>query len=300
MMLGTRKSFEYIKCSHCGLLWIAQIPDNLGDYYPQQYFSFQSRLRHSRSAVRKYFDRLRVRSELDGNGWFARFSNRLVKRLDYLDWIKAARLDQQAAILDVGCGSGKLLQKMRLGGFLHTEGIDPFLEDDIHYPDGLIIHKQQLKDFATTHVGKYDLIMLHHAYEHMPHPRETLQLLSSMLSEQGHLLIRIPLVDSLAWEMFHENWAQLDAPRHLYLHSKHSMRLLAESCKLSIVDIKYDSTVYQFVSSHLYQLDISGDASKQEKDQAIASMPTEHYRQLTEQVNQSQQGDMAGFLLKKQ
>lgn len=41
MMIGTRKEFEYLHCSSCGSLSLVGIPENLGWYYGQNYYSHQ-------------------------------------------------------------------------------------------------------------------------------------------------------------------------------------------------------------------------------------------------------------------
>ena len=41
MMYGTRDEFEYFECENCGCLQISEIPTNLGDYYPSNYYSFK-------------------------------------------------------------------------------------------------------------------------------------------------------------------------------------------------------------------------------------------------------------------
>ena len=42
MMLGLRESFEYFECQCCGCLQISTIPNDLGRFYPQGYYSFNA------------------------------------------------------------------------------------------------------------------------------------------------------------------------------------------------------------------------------------------------------------------
>src|SRR5687768_14977146 len=42
MMFGLRDRFEYAECSSCGSLQLAEIPADLGKYYPPDYYSFQA------------------------------------------------------------------------------------------------------------------------------------------------------------------------------------------------------------------------------------------------------------------
>ena len=57
--------------------------------------------------------------------------------------------------------------------------------------------------------------------------QRTFSAAHDLLNKDGVLLVRVPLSSSWAWEHYRENWVQLDAPRHLYLHSVKSMEVLA-------------------------------------------------------------------------
>lgn len=60
------------------------------------------------------------------------------------------------------------------------------------------------------------------------------------------------MASSYAWERYRENWVQLDAPRHLFLHSPGSIELLSQSAGLTLSRIEYDSTEFQFTGSERY------------------------------------------------
>lgn len=40
MMNGTGEEFQYFECAECHCCQIAEIPDNLGDYYAADYYSY--------------------------------------------------------------------------------------------------------------------------------------------------------------------------------------------------------------------------------------------------------------------
>jgi len=62
----------------------------------------------------------------------------------------------------------------------------------------------------------FDAICLWHVFEHISHPRETLELISSRLAEGGFLFISLPNIESLEARIFRKNWFHLDPPRHLH------------------------------------------------------------------------------------
>jgi SAM-dependent methyltransferase len=176
----------------------------------------------------------------------------LGRKLPYIKeyrWLDALRpLDKKNSILDIGCGTGNLLQAMCIWGFKNLVGIDPYIENDINYPSGVKI----LKTDIFKHNGNYDIIMAHHSFEHMDNPHSVFERFHDLVNPGGKILIRIPVSDSYAWRKYGVNWFQLDAPRHFFLHTVRSMSILAEKNKFRITSVIYDSTKLQFLMSEKY------------------------------------------------
>jgi len=136
--------------------------------------------------------------------------------------------------------------------FRDLTGVDPFIKEDIHYSSGLRVLKKSLFEVDD----QYDLITLHHSYEHMPEPLVVMKQLHRLTKEGGTVLIRIPLADSYAWRTYGVDWLQLDAPRHIYLHTCKSIERIAKQSGFHIKDIVYDSDAEQFLGSEQYKRDI--------------------------------------------
>jgi SAM-dependent methyltransferase len=143
--------------------------------------------------------------------------------------------------------------------------------------------------------GTFDLIMFHHSLEHISDQQETLRSAARRLHHSGHVLVRIPVVTSHAWQHYRENWVQLDAPRHLFLHSVRSLQLLAAGAGLEIADVRYDSTEFQFVGSERYARGISVNAPAHQ----CSRSELQRFRRLAEKLNARGEGDQAAFYLKK-
>ena len=74
--------------------------------------------------------------------------------------------------------------------------------------------------------GQFELIMFHHCFEHMEQPFGILEKVYSILRDKNsYCMIRIPISTCYAFERYNENWVQLDAPRHFFLHSPNSMEI---------------------------------------------------------------------------
>lgn len=109
-------------------------------------------------------------------------------------------------------------------GFKILTGIDSFIDKDTSYDNGINIYKKEIYDVDQ----QFDFVMLHHSLEHMPEPHRVFAQLAKIVSDNGTILIRIPVIDGHAWREYQMNWFQVDAPRHLFIHSVTSINMLAE------------------------------------------------------------------------
>ena len=149
--------------------------------------------------------------------------------------------------LDVGAGNGAHVLELRSAN-VSSIGIDPFIEKDVLWNESVIVKKAHLKDLDQ----QFDVISFHHSFEHIADQLETLVQAKTLLKPNGKILIRIPTTSSWAFEEYQENWCQLDAPRHLFLHSHESIQLLATQANLEVLDLWCDSSEMQFIASEQY------------------------------------------------
>lgn len=295
-MLGTFDDFLYFQCPACKCLQIKKKPDNLAKYYPENYYSYKKLDRLINSHLRKWIDTHRVNHLTNKKNIPGFILNKLSKSLEYIPWIQNTGVQHNAKILDIGCGQGRLLLRMALGGFTNLTGIDPFIKESITYHNGVEIIKTNLEEF-TKDKHHFDLIMLHHSLEHMPNQHSTMKSIAKLLSPDGVVLIRIPLADSFAWEHYKEHWVQLDAPRHLYLHSKKSLELLAKENGLRIDKMIYDSAKFQFTGSELYLRDIPLNSDKKTR-KIFSQKQLKLFEKKAIELNNASNGDQATFYLK--
>jgi 2-polyprenyl-3-methyl-5-hydroxy-6-metoxy-1,4-benzoquinol methylase len=298
MMFGIRDKFAYIECGECGCLQIADIPSNISTYYPDNYYSFQFKLdlkEKIKFSLKSFLIKQRASSSQLIKKLF--FSYKGCLFIDF--YHENGYLKNTSKVLDVGCGSGSLLIQLKYLGFKFLKGLDPFIDENIDYKNGVAIDKKYLHEVTET----YDFIMMNHSFEHMEDPESVLKDIYRIIAHDGYASIRIPIASSFAWKHYGTNWVQLDAPRHFYLHTIKSMEILAKKTGLEIVDVSFDSTAFQFYGSEQYIMGIPLVGEKtysRRKSSTFTKQQIKEYEIRAKQLNQEGQGDQACFILKKQ
>jgi 2-polyprenyl-3-methyl-5-hydroxy-6-metoxy-1,4-benzoquinol methylase len=302
MMLGLRDTFEYLECEACGCLQLLDPPQDMTRYYPSDYTAFRAVEETQSAAVTRLRDHVRTQLRKRRNLGIHRQRNPLdrwlARRYKYLQLEAFTHLGvgREARILDVGCGSGVVLVDLKELGYQNLYGVDRFIPQSMGYENGVKVRKGGLEDLSGS---VWDVIMFHHSFEHMPDPAAVLRRTAEMLAPGGRCLVRIPVI-GWAWQHYRVNWGQLDAPRHLFLHTTKSFQILARNVDLDLQSINYDSNEFQFWVSELYSRDVSLAALP---DLSPASMfsrsQLRNFRLQAAKLNREGRGDSAVFELIK-
>jgi SAM-dependent methyltransferase len=289
MMFGTRQTFEYFRCVECGCCQLCGTVDNAAQY-PSEYHAFemQPRPRGMRGVLRRVRNRGVFRGDVVG---------RLLSALapypvgSARNWFARTRADIRARILDVGCGSGELVRDLREAGFPNAVGIDPFVPREVVQACGGSVRSAWLHETG----GEYDVVMMHHVLEHMQDQEGALRDAARLLRPGGHCLVRVPIIPSHAWDRYRENWVQLDAPRHLFVHSERSLTMLAARAGLELECVEHDSTEFQFAGSELYERDLP----LAHLPHAYSRAQLRRFRRAARRLNIARRGDQAAFYFRK-
>jgi SAM-dependent methyltransferase len=298
MMLGLADQHQYIECNACGCLQIADVPKNLPSYYPDDdYYSYDKI--QSSTGLKKFLMTTRDRYAATGTCLLGKVMHQFMPH-SKLHTLQKTGITTTSRILDVGCGAGHLLHSLQDAGFTNLLGIDPFNADNIHYDNGLSVEKKSIHEVQH---GDWDLIMFHHSFEHVFDQQEVLTKAANLLKPNGICLVRVPTVSSWAWKHYGVNWVQLDAPRHLFLHSVDSMKRLAEKVGLDMEAVVYDSFAFQLWGSEQY---LKGIALNDETSYAVnpdksafSKQDIATFDQRSRTLNKENQGDQAAFYLRK-
>jgi 2-polyprenyl-3-methyl-5-hydroxy-6-metoxy-1,4-benzoquinol methylase len=93
----------------------------------------------------------------------------------------------QAAVLDIGCGDGGLLNGLQQLGW-RTYGIEPAVKS-------AFVRHHELHEIPGQPM--FHLIVLRHVLEHLPDPLDMLQKVQRALVADGCLFLSVPAVDTL-------------------------------------------------------------------------------------------------------
>lgn len=148
----------------------------------------------------------------------------------------------KGAILDIGCGNGSFLFNLgKQGDFqlygLELQGKSAQRASKIESIDLTI---GELKS-TTFRKNSFDAITLIHVFEHLPNPREVIEIISSILKIDGVLVIEIPNIDSWQARFFKEDWLHLDSPRHLNFFKTNALKRIMRESGFEIIQEKYTS-----------------------------------------------------------
>jgi 2-polyprenyl-3-methyl-5-hydroxy-6-metoxy-1,4-benzoquinol methylase len=142
-------------------------------------------------------------------------------------------------LLDVGCGKGDFLARMRRQGW-NVEGleVDPDAVDMARAEHGLTIHLGDLESRAFPG-DSFDAITMNHVIEHIHDPVSLIRECRRVLRPGGRLVLVTPNVNSLAHWTFKRDCSHLDPPRHLHLFSKGTLRECAARAGFRSIDSWY-------------------------------------------------------------
>lgn len=183
-------------------------------------------------------------------------------------------------ILDVGCGSGLLVDKLNKFGF-NADGID-FMEEAISFckenrQGNFILGDADLSAINGEQI--YDVIIAAHLIEHLENPNLFLSGVNRLLKSDGYLYISCP---NLLWynneSRFRNGLLQFD-PDHVVSYSKEGLSKLLDKDGFTLLDIHTKTHRLEILSglaSNIYRggkQDIQSSDSVKTIYQRITDLP---------------------------
>lgn len=236
--------FTVVKCRTCELMRTNPRPttESIGFYYPDDYGPY-----------------LGTRVEQPQPNRFSgikKFLRPLVKRVfntktDALPSLSPGRL------LEVGCASGSFLHRMAVDGW-QVEGIE-FSEKAAQAASqlGYQVHAGSLEN-APVPAQPFDLIVGWMVLEHLHDPIGCLKKLHEWANPAAWLVLSVPNVNTLEFQLFKDKWYALQLPAHLYHFTPQTLAKVLEAGGWSLEKIHHQRTVTNLIISTAYVVESKG------------------------------------------
>jgi len=210
-------TFQIIKCTGCGVL--RQNPrldwEDLSGYYLPGYVCHGEQLPETSRTLKDKALGLGPRKRV----------TRVAKYMPEGNW------------LDVGCGSGLILQAAQERGNWKLSGVEPVISMAEYTAARLEIDVfgGTFEDFPI-HEASFDIISMWDVLEHLSAPASSIQKVSKLLKPEGIFIFSTPNLNSLDQKIFGPHWLGYDLPRHLYLFPDQLIKKYLAENDLELID----------------------------------------------------------------
>jgi 2-polyprenyl-3-methyl-5-hydroxy-6-metoxy-1,4-benzoquinol methylase len=225
--------WDFRRCSNpsCALIWMdpLPLPRDIGKLY-SHYYTHRDNQGAEVSRFRELLRFIRDCYLADRYGYvdLVRRWQRPIGRLLYLFPSKRSVVDFDIMclpacpglrLLEIGCGSGAFLARMRrLGWDVCGLDPDPAAVSWGRHAYGLDVGCGTL-DQADFPVDSFDVITMNHVIEHVHDPMALLAECQRILRPGGKLILTTPNANSWGHKIFARYWRGLEPPRHFMIFS---------------------------------------------------------------------------------
>lgn len=259
---GLPGEFDYYLCSGCGAEFLHPMPDGerIASFYPADYTVHAPETRAKplrpleRAVLRGQYGYHHLNQEPLATRLLALLAGPFLYR-------HAPEFRAGGRLLDIGCGNGKFLLRMRELGW-QCRGLDFSAEAvaacRLH---GLEVTQGDLASAAFPD-NSFDVVTARHLIEHVPDPLALLREIARILKPGGSLYIETPNTGALLRSRFGIYWFANDAPRHLILFSAETLTQAAARCGLDPAAIETSASPKVLLNSLDYRAGRGGLSSK--------------------------------------
>lgn len=225
-LLFSKKGYDLVQCSNCGLAYIANPPDADG-------------IKAIYTASSSYHDQLLN----SGSDDFNRQRGYAHQHIQVLKSFRRQLFGK--TILDIGCSSGIFLGEARANGMIcHGAELSPDTSAFARRYYRLDIHHGDWRDAGHAEAS-FDVITLFDVIEHMPDPLGELTAIRRLLKPGGLLLQSTPDLDgiyprlSLKLAKKLDYWPHAEPPHHLFQFSQETLTHMVEKAGFRVVGARH-------------------------------------------------------------
>jgi ubiquinone/menaquinone biosynthesis C-methylase UbiE len=149
------------------------------------------------------------------------------------------RLAAGTRVLDVGCGRGEFMARLKRARRCSCTGIDinAAVLERVYRELEVPVMQGTFTQVACP-TSSFDLIAMTEYLEHEPRPRPVIEEAARVLKPGGFLAIEVPDITGPPGRWFQDKWWQLDAPRHVTFFSPHTLTLMLQDCGFEVLRVK--------------------------------------------------------------
>ena len=293
MLEGSREEFEYFVCGNCFTVQIGSTDLDMTKYYNSNYYSLSTTSSNSGNLL------VRIRNQhvfQTKNRFFGMLLQQLYPIYKEHEII-GSLINSESRILDIGCGNGEFLKLIHSLGFKYLTGIEPYLANCMQLDSHFQISNANLGSLDAT----FDIIRLHHVFEHVADPIGILKQVYNLLEDNGLVVLTIPIADYV-FSIYRENAYLIQAPHHFHLFTLSGIIGLAEKQGFFIKSILRNPLG---ISNWLYISELwKRNITQQEANQSAKSIFSKEemlqFKKQEAELTKLSKGDNVTLILSKQ
>jgi len=260
------EEFSIYECQNCGLGFLHPVINfkNIeNEYYNKNYHAYQI-LDNNKSFFRKLKNFIKVNSL---EQYLDYGDRKFWKKITYPFFIRVSFYPRKVIngkFLSVGPGAGQqLVYNKELGWDVYGVDISKMAVEIAKKRGFNNIFNGTLNE-AKFESDFFDVVDLHHVFEHIGNPIETLTEIRRILKKDGEVIITLPNYSSFSKKVFGKYWGGWDVPRHFFFYSKKTLSKLVERNGFKVDEVWHSDT-FRGISAGLAYLIFRKNARKYEK-----------------------------------
>jgi 2-polyprenyl-3-methyl-5-hydroxy-6-metoxy-1,4-benzoquinol methylase len=256
--LSSPEKFIIVKCQNCGLMYLDPRPtkDEIGSFYPKNYYSYQA------GEPAGFSNKLARIARLGAPGYKnQKTASKLIYKI-FHGRIVTFPFQQDGKLLDIGCGSGVFIKELNsLGWDSYGTEIDKVAVESAKKA-GLKVFCGELAD-ALFPENFFDVVTIKHVIEHVHSPKAVLSEINRIMKTNGTLVITTPNFACYETHVFGRFWSSFDVPRHIYFFSFETLQRLLKSNGFEIEKVDWlNYTITNSLRHSLRDMRVIGHKSR--------------------------------------
>lgn len=216
-----RLHYRFVRCKRCGLIFSNPVfPEGkINKLYKESEFTYFDEAEYLKETYWNYFKKLKVNNK-------------------------------NSKVLDIGCGNGFFLEKLKNMGYANLFGVEPGKKMVSQAPAWLRKNiKINVLKPGLFRNGTFDAVCFFHTLDHVYEPDVVVKNIYKLLKKDGKVLVIVHNTDGLSVKIFGEKSPIFDI-EHIYLFNPKTLTRLFKDCgfrNIKIVNIKNNYPIIYWV-----------------------------------------------------